>query len=170
MKVTTGQQRRNAAALTAMLLSILLAVLLLSGCTASVNTADEQGLLPHLTVDLQVPNPVQPGVEYRFTIVVQQDGQPIEADKVTFEFWPEGVREDSIAMMGMRDGAGTYFINQTMPGEGVYVVRSLVSSANYEVMPAKRFAIGEEAVKQLALLEDQEASAVPAPSGGGHHH
>ncbi|CAH1209434.1 hypothetical protein PAECIP111893_03021 [Paenibacillus plantiphilus] len=162
--------KRNAArALIAILLNALL-----SGCTANVNSTDERGLLPHLTVDLQIPEQLQAGTEGTFTMIVHQNGEPFEAaaDSAAFEIWPEGQRENSITIPGKLDGAGVYTASPTLDVGGIYVVRCRVSSTNYEVMPSKRFAIGEEAVNHLAMLEEQASSEDSAPDSGdgGHHH
>lgn len=155
------------------LIAILLAVLL-SGCTANDSATDESGLLPHLTVDLQIPEQLQAGTEGTFTMIVRQNGEPFEAgaDSAAFEIWPEGQRENSITIASKLDGSGVYTASPTLDGEGIYVVRCRVSSRDYEVMPSKRFAIGEDAVSQLAMLEKQVSSEDPAPGSGdgGHHH
>lgn len=154
-------------------IAFLLAVLL-SGCTANVSSTDKRGLLPHLTVDLQIPEHLQAGAAGTFTMIVRQNGEPFEAagDSAAFEIWPEGQRENSILIPGKLDGAGVYTVSPTLTAEGIYVVRCRFSSTDYEVMPSKRFAIGEDAVNRLAMLEKQASSEDTAPGSGdgGHHH
>lgn len=154
-------------------IAFLLAVLL-GGCTANVGSTDERGLLPHLTVDLQIPTQVHAGTKSTFKMVVRLNGEPFEAaaDSAAFTIWPEGQRESSITIPGKPDGAGVYTASAALDDEGIYVVRCRFSSTDYEVMPAKRFAIGEDAVNRLVMLEKQESPDAPAPGGrdGGHYH
>lgn len=153
---------------------LLIATALLGACTANTANIDERGLRPHLAVDLQLPEELAPDVAATFRIAVTQGGQPVQAADVTFEFWPEGSPEQKAVVPGsLGDEDGIYSAIHQLSREGVYVVRCLVTAGGLEAMPAKRFALGEEAVLRLAALEEQAAgdtASVGEASGGGHHH
>ncbi|GIQ65957.1 hypothetical protein PACILC2_45250 [Paenibacillus cisolokensis] len=156
---------------TAIVLTMM-AAFFLSACAANTSSTDEHGLLPHLTVDMRLPSELSLGSSGQFRIAISQDGKPVQADDVAFEFWPEGHPEQRVEIPGEFGGSGLYTAEYRLNSEGVYVVRCRVSSGSLEAMPAKRFAIGEEAVLRLAALEQQQTAGAPADGGssGGHHH
>jgi hypothetical protein len=91
---------------------------------------------------------------------------------VTFEFWPEGQPDQKVSAQGVPTSDGVYTAQYAMMDNGIYVVRCLVTSGSMEAMPAKRFAIGEQAVLHLAEAEKQEAAGNSGDAAGaaGHHH
>lgn len=151
---------------------LLLGALLLGGCTAQTGEVDELGLLPHLTVDLQLPEQVTIGETATFAIDIARRGQPVAADAVRFVLWPEAAPEHQIELAAAQDVPGRYSASYQLPEEGVYVVRALVEADELQAMPAKRFAIGADAVLELAALEAAQSGAAPDQGGGhggGHH-
>ncbi|WP_020618098.1 hypothetical protein [Paenibacillus daejeonensis] len=142
---------------------------LLSGCTAQTGTVDEQGLRPHLAVDLQLPAELAPGESGQVTLDVALLGDPITAE-VIFAYWPEGEPGNAVEAAASSEDKGRYQTDLVLPEEGIYVVRAQVAADGLEVMPAKWLAIGEDAVRQLAVLEAAQAQEAPAAGGGGHHH
>lgn len=148
----------------------MLAAILLSACKANTGSTDERGLLPHLSVDMQLPEELSPGSAGHFQIAVRLGGEPVQADRVIFEFWPEGRPDQVVSVTGTPGGEGLYTAEYRPGGEGLYMVRCRVSSGPLEAMPAQRFAIGEEAVLRLAALERQQSSgATAADEGSGEH-
>ena len=142
------------------------------GCTANMSEIDEHGLRPYIAVDVRIPDKLAPHNNGQFAIEARVKGQPLEAEQVTFEFWPEGQHAHRVSVTGAAAGDGIYTADYPIPGEGIYVVRSVVSGRGLEAMPAKRFAVGEQAVLHLAALEEQLAAGAEdgsASGGGGHH-
>lgn len=149
----------------------LLLIILLCGCTAKTAEADESGLPPHLTVHLQLPEHIQSNTPTVFSVAVSKGGEPLKsADKAEFVIWKEGHKESAMIMNAVESSPGVYSITKQISEEGLYVVQSRISSADGQVMPAKRFAIGASAVEQLAVLEEAQKSGVSAPAENGHHH
>ncbi|MDF2837552.1 MAG: hypothetical protein K0Q63_3192 [Paenibacillus sp.] len=149
----------------------ILASLLLGACTAQTGVADENGILPHLSADLQIPGQLTLHESETFSVVLEQNGKHVDADSIRFEIWPEGRRDRSHTMEGVQTKEGTYSAEYRFEVEGIYVIRGWVKSGALEVMPAKRFAIGEDAVLQLAALEAQEAQSGTSGGGSaGHDH
>jgi len=155
--------RRTAIVLT------MMAAFILNACTANTSSTDEHGLLPHLSVDMRLPSKLSPGSSEQFRIVVSQGGEPVQADDVTFEFWPEEHPEQRVEIAGESGGNGLYSAVYRLSDQGLYVVRCRVSSSSLEAMPTKRFAIGEEAVLRLAALEGQQMPDSGSSSEGHHH-
>lgn len=159
----------------ALLVTTLAAALLTSACTANTSALDEQGLLPHLTVDLQLPEPLPErtpvGSLAQFRATVKKNGSLAHVDRVTFQIWPEDRLEQRIEATGvLREGS--YVVEHLLDAEGIYIVRCFVQAGALEAMPAKRFAIGQDAVLRLAELERQQSAQASATdqSGGDHHH
>lgn len=153
-------------------MALAFAAILLSACTAQIGNVDDKGLQPHLTVDLLIPEKLKVNETNPFRVEVKQGGEPVEAEEVTFELWPEGKPDHTVSIQGTRIGDGLYGFDYSIPENGLYILKSRVISGKLEVFPAKRFAIGEEAVLQLASLEqhiDQENQS-PSHSADGHHH
>lgn len=149
----------------------ILASLLLGACTAQTDLSDENGILPHLSADLQIPGELSLHERDTFSVVLEQNGKHVNADSIRFEVWPEGQRDGAHTVEGVRTREGTYSAEYRFEVEGIYIIRGWVKSGALEVMPAKRFAIGEDAVLQLAALEAQESqSGTSAEGSAGHDH
>lgn len=157
----------HATKLVCAVLALAAMCVIAAGCTANTDEIDERGLRPYIAVDLHIPDRLVPHENGKFVIDVRVREQPLEAEQVTFEFWPEGQPAQRVSVTGSAVGDGVYAADFPPPGEGVYVVRSYVSGAGLEAMPAKRFAVGGQAVLQLAALEEQLA-AEAADAGAGH--
>jgi len=149
---------------------LLLGALLLGGCTAQTGEVDELGLRPHLTVDLQLPAQATVGETSTFAIDIARRGQPVTADAVRFVLWPETAPEHQTELAAAQEAPGRYSASYQLPEEGVYVVRALVEADELQAMPAKRFAIGADAVLELAALEASQSGAAPSGGGAGGHH
>ncbi|WP_260405697.1 FixH family protein [Paenibacillus sp. 598K] len=152
------------------IVALLLGALLLAGCTAQTGDVDEHGLRPHLRVDLQLPEQLAVGETAAFMLDVTRGDEPVVADAVRFVLWPETAPEQRTELAAAPDAPGRYSVAYRLPAEGVYVIRAYVEADKLEAMPAKRFAIGADAVLELAALEAAQAGAAPATGGGGHHH
>ncbi|QJC53012.1 hypothetical protein HGI30_16495 [Paenibacillus albicereus] len=145
------------------------ASLLLAGCQADTSGLDDKGFKPHLTVDLQLPKQLEPGQEGRFSIVVKKGGEPYDGFyQARFQLWPEDGSSPPVTVQAEKAAPGTYAVTRPLGAEGVYRIKFNGISAEYEIMPSKRFAIGAHAVETLAEME--KAGAAPAlPSPGPHH-
>lgn len=144
--------------------------LLLGGCQANTSGTDEHGFGAHLTVDMRISENLQIGKENSFSVVVEENGKPYGSFyKASFMIWPEDGSSPAVTAEGVQTAPGVYTVTQPLAKEGVYRVNFSGVSAQYEIMPAKRFAIGAKAIQQLAELEKQKDTA-PAAAPAGHHH
>ncbi|MEK3884519.1 FixH family protein [Paenibacillus sp. PL2-23] len=150
----------------------LLLLASLSACTAKTpEGTDEKGLHPHVTIDMRMPDRFQVGVDSAFTVEVKKNGELVTgAEYAEFLFWPDGHKDDAIAVPAVESSPGIYSAPYAAPEEGIYVVQTKVQSGDDLIMPAKRFAIGTHAVEQLIQLEEAQQSGEAAPEAGGHHH
>ncbi|MFI2859116.1 FixH family protein [Paenibacillus sp. JSM ZJ436] len=147
----------------------LLLILLLSGCTVSPS-AGAGGLLPHLNADLQLPAELVQGQDHSFEVKVEAGGAPLPGALVTFEFWLEDEPDSILSIPAVSADAGRYTVSFNPDRDGLYQVRSRISSGSLESTLTQRFAIGEAAVTRLIQLEQDTAAPVIENSAGGHHH
>ncbi|MHA7963929.1 hypothetical protein ACX93W_07280 [Paenibacillus sp. CAU 1782] len=153
-------------------IALSFAALLLGACTAQTGTIDEKGLRPHLNVDLQIPEKLELHKTSQFRVEVLQGGKPAAVDEVIFELWPEEQVDQLISLKGNKIDDGIYGVDYEILENGLYRLKSRITAGELEVFPAKRFAVGEKAVLELAAIEDQEAldNQGSNQSTGGHHH
>ncbi|OME87969.1 hypothetical protein BK120_01205 [Paenibacillus sp. FSL A5-0031] len=149
----------------------LLLVVLLCSCTAKSAEVDESGLPPHLTVNLLLPENLEIEKPNHFSVEVLKSGKPmINADQAQFIIWQEDDQSSAVTIQAEQLSPGVYSVTHSIAKEGLYVVQSRIHFANDQVMPAKRFAIGKDAIEKLAMLESAQHSGEPAPVESGHHH
>ncbi|MBD2870216.1 FixH family protein [Paenibacillus arenilitoris] len=151
----------------------LLLVLALCGCTANTTETDENGLRPHVTVDLSLPEKPETGIPGLYFVKVSKSGKPLRhAEQADFVIWPEGKEESAVTVKAEETSPGVYSVSHTIEVEGIYLIQSRINADGEQVMPAKRIAIGAHAVEQLAVMEAAQKSgtAAPADAGGHHHH
>ncbi|MCU6712507.1 FixH family protein [Paenibacillus sp. J5C_2022] len=155
------------------LLGAVAAVVMLGGCTAKVAPADENGLPPHFSVELVLPQQIVAGEQGRYSVEVSKDGKPVEGvDEAEFVFWLEGDREKAVAVRAEETAPGVYRALHTIEQDGLYVVQSRVEMKDGLLVPAKHLAVGAEAVNSLAHLQEamQLGSEAAQEEGGGGHH
>lgn len=149
---------------------LLLLVFILSACTANVDNTDENGLIPHLTVDLQLPSDIELNKVTTLSVTVQNNNQPFDqAEEASFKIWQEESPDKAITLQATQQTSGVYEVDHEFTSEGLYVIQVHVLSSDMEVMPSKRLAIGSEALEQLAQLEQQQTD-IPVISEGHSHH
>ncbi|SLK20965.1 MULTISPECIES: FixH family protein [unclassified Paenibacillus] len=150
-------------------MSPLLLVILLCACTAKVAETDESGLPPHISVNLQLPETLAVGSSNVFSVQVSKSNVPLEhAETAEFVIWPENNEDSAVTIKADESSPGSYSVSYVIEKEGLYVVRSRIQFADAQVMPTKRFAIGDQAIERLAQLESDQHTNVPAPAAGHH--
>ena len=149
---------------------LLLFVFIVSACTAKIENTDENGLIPHLTVDLQLPSDVELNNAITLSLTVQKSSQPFEqAEEAAFKIWQEDSPDEAIILPAIQRTPGVYEVEHIFISEGLYVIQSYVSSSDMEVMPSKRLAIGSKALEQLVQFEQQLINFPVISEGHSHH-
>jgi hypothetical protein len=150
---------------------LLILMIILSSCTTSVAGKDEHGFSPHLTVDLQVPANIELQQKIPLILKVIKSGEPFEdAEQAIFAIWQEDHKDQAVTIPASESSPGLYEAEHIFSAEGIYILQSRVASSNLEVMPAKRIAIGPEAIEKLALLEQHQEGESAAPAVVDVHH
>ncbi|WP_138751409.1 FixH family protein [Paenibacillus sinopodophylli] len=148
----------------------LLLTLMLCGCTANTTQTDESGLPPHLSVNLHLPNKLNIGIPQVFSVEVSKSNKPLEqAEAAEFVIWQEDKKESAVTLAADEQSPGLYSVSYVIDTEGVYYVQARMKFEDGQVMPTKRFAIGDHAIERLIQLESAQHSDAPAPAAGGHH-
>lgn len=157
--------------------ALTLILLLMSGCTVQKTTFDVHGFPPYVTVDMSFEPLVQPNKQTILTAKVSNGGEATTIPSLaTFAVWPEGQPEHAIQVEAEQTTEGTFTAPYTFAAEGLYVVQFHYKNDTEEVLPAKRLAVGAQAIEQLATLEkaaeNSDASSGASEHGGGHggHH
>lgn len=152
-------------------LALAMLAIALGGCTSNMEGRDENGFAPHLTVDLKAPAPEDFQSEVPLSVVVKKSGQPLEqADKAEFVVWPESDPNSVVIIQATEQTPGVYTANYVFGSEGMYIVQSRIVSADLEAIPAKRVAIGKEAVERLSQLDHAGEGEESNVSEGHHGH
>ncbi|MGE6663897.1 FixH family protein [Paenibacillus xylanexedens] len=150
-------------------ISPVLLVVLLCGCTAKIAETDESGLPPHISVNLQLPEALAIGSSNVFSVQVSKSNVPLEhAEIAEFVIWPENDEDSAVTIKADESSPGSYAVSYVIEKEGLYVVQSRIQFADAQVMPTKRFAIGDHAIERLAQLENDQHTDVPVPAAGHH--
>ncbi|MBA9085617.1 hypothetical protein FHR92_002084 [Fontibacillus solani] len=149
---------------------IVLILAFICGCTAQVPVSDRNGFKPHLNVDLQVTSATDAYHTNKFSIFLTQEDVPYrDAAQVQFEVWPEGNKDAVIKVDGKQSSSGLYTASYSFSEEGIYIVKGHVSTQEYQVMPSKRFAVGNKAVEEL-IAQEQASESEMDHTHAEHHH
>lgn len=143
-------------------------MIILSSCTTDVADTDERGFSPHLTVDLQIPANIELQQIVVLKLDVKKSGKPFEqAELAEFIIWSENKMDQAVTVKASESSPGLYEAEHVFSEDGIYILKSHVASSNLEVMPAKRIAIGAEAIERIAALEQHETGE--SESSANHH-
>ncbi|MFS0574747.1 FixH family protein [Sporosarcina sp. 179-K 3D1 HS] len=107
-----------------------------------VSTEPEE-ILP-LEVALTVTEQVEVGETVKMEALVTQGDEKVEdADKVVFEVWEEGKKEDSVMMDSMNAKEGLYTAETTFDHDGLFHIQVHVDARGMHTMPKKEVTVGD---------------------------
>lgn len=120
----------------------LVAVLVLSGCSQGSSQSDQDSMLKPLEVKLTVaPQETKVNEKISFEAKVTQDGKDInDAKEVTFELWKEG-SENHSKITVTSTGEGKYVMVKSFAEAGTYHVISHVTANSQHSMPSTEFIV-----------------------------
>ncbi|WP_168121199.1 FixH family protein [Paenibacillus sp. HB172176] len=147
-------------------------MLVLGGCAMTEKPAVDNGLPPHISVQLHLPeaDAVESGREGVYSIEASKNGQPLEdAETAEFIIWQEEHPEKKTIIPATETSPGVYTAAHAIEEDGLYIVKSHLVADGDQVMPAKRMAVGSDAVTRLAQLQANPDEAVEADEAGHHH-
>ncbi|MBS4198260.1 FixH family protein [Bacillus sp. FJAT-49732] len=133
------------------IISIIMLVLMLAACNSSNNNSTDDEIPKMLEVNLQVQEKADVNAEVPFTATVTQGDEKVkDADKVEFEVWEEGKKDDSEMIEAINKKDGTYEAKKTFDHDGVFTVQVHVTARGLHTMPKTSVTVGEGATEEHA--------------------
>ena len=155
------------------LLGLIAALVLLSGCTAQ-NSEKDNEVSQIINADIIIPARIPLNTESELSVKLSQGTDIVEdADDVQFEIWKVDTQEEIELIKAEYEKDGIYSIHVTFEENGLYYVQTHVTARAMHVMPKKQFVAGTATKEELEILEKNSQNQ-EAPSDNGddrfHHH
>ncbi|KOR82421.1 FixH family protein [Paenibacillus solani] len=149
-------------------LTVLLAALLLSACTASPDAANRYEKEIPLIAEVNIPETLSIHQPETIEITLTQDGQRVpDADFVHYELWSnDGSLRDPMTD-AVEVGDGVYTVTKTFDKEGLYFIKLHSGNNGSIIIPQKPFAVGKLSEDELAYLQ---AGTPTFQEGTAEHH
>lgn len=149
-------------------LTLLLAALLLSACTASPDAANRYEKEIPLIAEVNIPEALSINQPETIEIILTQDGQRVpNADFVHYELWShDGSLRDPMTD-AVEVGDGVYTVTKTFDKEGLYFIKLHSGNNGSIIIPQKPFAVGKLSEDELAYLQ---AGTPTFQEGTAEHH
>ncbi|WP_252502537.1 FixH family protein [Sporosarcina sp. Marseille-Q4943] len=137
------------------LLGLLISLGILSACGKEVDDGSAVEVLP-LEVELTVPEKAEVGDTVNMeALVTYGDEKVADADKVVYEVWEDGKKDDSVVIDSVNEKDGTYTAETSFDHDGLFHIQVHVDAKNLHTMPVKQVTIGEGA--QVGDAEPSES-------------
>ncbi|KOP66767.1 hypothetical protein AMS62_17140 [Bacillus sp. FJAT-18019] len=149
-------------------LTVVLAALLLSACTASPDAANRYEKEIPLIAEVNIPEALSIHQPETIEIILTQDGQRVpDADFVHYELWShDGSLRDPMTD-AVEVGDGVYTVTKTFDKEGLYFIKLHSGNNGSIIIPQKPFAVGKLSEDELAYLQ---AGTPTFQEGTAEHH
>ncbi|AXI10082.1 hypothetical protein CUC15_14590 [Oceanobacillus zhaokaii] len=123
---------------------IFILLLAMTSSCQNTDTSTNFGEPPHLSVDFVVPDSANTGDTIELIATVTYNGKIVnDADKITFEMWQEGRKEDSTMIESVNNGDGSYTAEMTFQQDGIYNIYAHVTAKDLHSMPQKSITVGK---------------------------
>lgn len=136
------------------ILSVLLALLLLSACSANPDAANRYEKEIPLIAEVNIPDALSVRQPETIEIILTQDGKRVPgADFVHYELWShDGSLRDPMTD-AVEVGDGVYTVTKTFDKEGLYFIKLHSGNNGSIIIPQKPFAVGKLSEEELAYLQ-----------------
>ncbi|MCM3743718.1 FixH family protein [Sporosarcina luteola] len=127
------------------LLGMIIGLVILSACGKDVDDGSAVEVLP-LEVELTVTEQAKVGDTVKMeALVTYGDEKVSDADKVVYEMWEEGKKDDSVMIDSVNEKDGTYTAETTFDHDGLFNIQVHVDAKDLHTMPVKQVTIGQGA-------------------------
>lgn len=127
------------------LLSLIIGLAILGACGKSGNTETVKEVLP-LNVELTVTEQAEVGETVKMEALVTYGDENVEdADKVVYEVWEEGKKDDSVMIDSVNEKNGLYTAETSFDHDGLFHIQVHVDARQLHTMPVKEVTIGDGA-------------------------
>ncbi|WP_339251161.1 FixH family protein [Sporosarcina sp. FSL W8-0480] len=124
-------------------LLVILGLMVLSACGKEADDGSSMEVLP-LLVELSVTEHAEVGETVKMEALVTYGGEKVEdADKVVYEVWEDGMKDDSIMIDSVNEKNGLYTAETIFEKDGLYHIQVHVDAKRLHSMPVKEVIIGE---------------------------
>ncbi|MDW0117089.1 FixH family protein [Sporosarcina thermotolerans] len=124
-------------------LLVIFGLLVLSACGKEVDDGSSVEVLP-LLVDLSVTEHAEVGETVKMEALVTYGDEKVEdADKVVYEVWEDGKKDDSIMIDSVNEKNGLYTAETSFEKDGLYHIQVHVDAKRLHSMPFKEVTIGK---------------------------
>ena len=141
----------------------LLVALTLVGCgekkEEKETSTSQQGTLEEVFVEIQTPEDLPVGEEVILSAKVTQSEEAVnDADKVEFEVWESGLRNEGEMLDGELTEDGTYVADYVFDHDGVYYMFAHTTARGMHVMPKQELIVGNPDMSKV--LEDTSSNSM----------
>ncbi|WP_246097064.1 FixH family protein [Psychrobacillus soli] len=122
-----------------------LTAMVLTGCGAEEanHTNHEETTFQEIVVQIQTPEQLPVGEEVVLAAKVSQGEKAVDdADKVEFEVWESGLRDEGQMIEGTLTKDGVYEANYTFDHDGVYYMFAHTTARGLHTMPKQKLTVG----------------------------
>ncbi|MEK3933760.1 FixH family protein [Sporosarcina sp. FSL W7-1349] len=127
-----------------LLIGMTLAVLAACGKNEEPEVSTEPEEILPIAVELTVTEQVETGETVKMEALVTQGEEKVEdADKVVFEVWEEGKKDDSVMMDSTNAKEGLYTAETTFDHDGLFHIQVHVDARGMHTMPKKEVTVGD---------------------------
>ncbi|TQR06327.1 FixH family protein [Psychrobacillus soli] len=119
--------------------------MVLTGCGAEEanHTNHEETTFQEIVVQIQTPEQLPVGEEVVLAAKVSQGEKAVDdADKVEFEVWESGLRDEGQMIEGTLTKDGVYEANYTFDHDGVYYMFAHTTARGLHTMPKQKLTVG----------------------------
>lgn len=127
------------------IISLVIGLMILSACGKSddIDDGSSTEVLP-LNVELTITEQAEIGETVKMAALVTYGEDKVEdADKVVFEVWEEGKKDESVMIESVNEKNGLYTAETTFEHDGLYHIQSHVDAKQLHSMPVKEVTIGK---------------------------
>lgn len=119
--------------------------MMLTGCGAEEesHTNHEETTFQEIVVQIQTAEQLPVGEEVVLSAKVSQGEEAVDdADKVEFEVWESGLRDEGKMIEGKLTKDGVYEANHTFDHDGVYYMYAHTTARGLHTMPKQKLTVG----------------------------
>ena len=130
--------------------------MMLTGCGAEEesHTNHEETTFQEIVVQIQTAEQLPVGKEVVLSAKVSQGEEAVDdADKVEFEVWESGLRDEGKMIEGTLTKDGVYEANHTFDHDGVYYMYAHTTARGLHTMPKQKLTVGSSDLS--AVLPDE---------------
>lgn len=125
---------------------LALILIILTACSENESgDVEETEELKSLEVEFEVPETAIVGEKILLKATVTYGDEYVEdADDVSFEYWEDGMEDDSTMIESINNGDGTYTAEITFENEGEFSVYAHTTARGLHTMPLKSVTVEED--------------------------